>query len=391
MATANAASPAVSQRRTVVGALLLNLAVSPLFVWNVLADPLAEAVAVSPARVSLVFSLGLVAFSVGVLGGGPLADRMSARTLALASALVSAAGLALAAVAPSLVLLILGFGIIQGVAVGLGYATAVHVAGMINRGIVMALVVSAYGAGSAALAPLAHGLLNAYDRTPALLGIAASAGIIALIAAMLLPPGATPRTASPSQSAAGPRPLIIGLLWLTFGLGSAPGLAAFAFASAFTGGAAAAAVAALSLGHFAGRLVAGWLTDRLRLAWVLHGFYLLLVIACLALLPSAGVWVGLAALLAVGLQYGALSTLVPLATRSAVSPAIFGRIFGLVFSAWGVVGLGAPALTGLLVNAAGPPAAAAAMLVCAVLGGLAAAALMQKLAGDNGFSTEHTG
>lgn len=377
------------QRRAVFGALLLNLAVSPLFIWNVLAQPLAEELAVSSAHASLVFSLGLAAFSVGVLAGGPLADRIAPRRLALACAGGSAAGLALAAVAPSLWLVIIGFGVIQGVAVGLGYATAVHVAGMINRGIVMALVVSAYGAGSALLAPFADALLAAYGRMPTLLGIAALTGLIALAAAALLPQRRTrPETAASRSTPvdAKQRPMIITLLWLTFGLGSAPGLAAFAFASDFTNGAAAAAVAALSLGNFGGRLAAGWLADRLGVAWALHAFCLLLIAACLALIPGPGLWVGLAALLAIGTQYGALSTLVPLATRSAVPAPIFGRVFGLVFSAWGVFGLGAPAVVAALLSSGGASTAAGAMLGCALLGWLLAAALVLWLSRHRGDS-----
>lgn len=383
MATTAVARPAEAPgRRAVVGALLLNLAVSPLFIWNVVSDPLAQELAVSPARASLVFSLGLAAFSVGVLLGGPLTDRVAPQSLALASAVGSVVGLALAAIAPSLGLVILGFGVIQGVAVGLGYATAVHVAGMVNRGLVMALVVSAYGAGSAALAPLAHWLLGAYGRAPALLSIAALAGLLALAAAIMLPqrpPRAAPATRHSPSPIANRRILVIGLLWLTFGLGSAPGLAAFAFAGDFTGGTAAAAVAALSLGNFGGRLLAGWVADRLGVARGLHLFYLLLVAACLALMLDPHRWVSLAVLFAVGAQYGALSTLVPLATRAAVSPEIFGRVFGVVFSAWGVFGLGAPAVVATLLAAGSVPLAAGGMLGCALLAWLAAIALVAQL------------
>lgn len=372
----------VLQRRAVAGALLLNLAVSPLFIWNVFSNALAQELAVSPGHASLAFSVGLAAFSVGVLGGGPLADRLAPRALAIAAAIGGAGGLALAAMAPSLALVILGFGVIQGVAVGLGYATAVHVAGMINRGIVMALVVSAYGAGSALLAPVAAGLLDAYGRTPALLTCAALTGLVALMAAILLPGGST-RRAAIAQSSTQPtteRPrLVVGLLWLTFGLGSAPGLAAFAFAGDLSRGAAAGAVAALSLGNFGGRLIAGWLADRLGMARTLHLFYLLLVVACLPLWAGLNEVAGLAALLAVGTQYGALSTLVPLATRAAVPAAVFGRVFGVVFSAWGLFGLGAPAVAAMLLSSGGAAQAATAMLGCAVLGWLAATALIRQL------------
>lgn len=378
--------------RRVAGAILLDLAVSPLFIWNVFAQPLAQELGASATQVSLVFSFGLAAFSIGVVVGGRLADTQAPRRLALACAVGMLIGLGLSGVAPSVWLVALSFGLLQGFAAGLGYATAVHEAGLINRGLIMALVVSAYGAGSAALAPLASWLLEHYGRAPTFAVLAGLAVAVCGLAAALLPgrppdfsrqapeaPEKPEESVDSMTKGLSEQRRLVGLLWLMFGLASAPGLAAFAIAGELSGGAAYGAVAAASLGNMGGRLVAGPMADRFGIPWVLHGFFLLLTAACVLFVSTDELWILQAGLLAVGAQYGALSTLTPLATRAGVPPQHFGRAFGLVFSAWGIVGLAAPAAGATLMHAGGRPFVSAAMLACALAAWLATLAVLRRL------------
>lgn len=362
--------------RRVAGAILLDLAVSPLFIWNVFAQPLAQELDASATQVSLVFSFGLAAFSIGVVAGGRLADTCPPRQLALVCAIGMFIGLGLSAVAPSLWLIALSFGLLQGFAAGLGYATAVHEAGLINRGLIMALVVSAYGAGSAALAPLASWWLEHYGRASTFAVLAGLAVAVCGLAAALLPghpphvsghiPNKPEEPANSTKEGQPEQRRLIVMLWLVFGLASAPGLAAFAIAGELTGGAAYGAVAAVSLGNMGGRLIAGPMADRFGIPGVLHGFFVLLIAACVLFVSTEQLWLLQAGLLAVGAQYGALSTLTPLATRAGVPVQHFGRAFGLVFSAWGIVGLAAPAASAALMHSGGRLFVAAAMLTCAL-------------------------
>lgn len=369
-------------RRRIAGAVLLDLAVSPLFVWNVFAQPIARQIGATSTQTSLVFSVALVAFSVGVIAGGRLADVMAPRRLAVISAIGMLTGLGLSAGVSSLWLIVLGFGCLQGLAAGLGYATAVHEAGLINRGLIMALVVSAYGAGSAALAPPVAWIVEHHGYASAFAMLAVLSTGICVLAALLLP-GSPPASAQHtpaenSDSPAGQRRLIT-LLWLMFGLASAPGLAAFAIAGQISGGAAAGAVAAVSLGNLGGRLLAGPMTDHLGMRPTLHGFFLLLVVASALLIGVDSYWLIWAILLAVGTHYGALSTLTPLATRAGVPAHSFGRAFGLVFSAWGLFGLAAPAAGAALIAHGERPFVAAAMLACGLSSWLVAVAVLRQL------------
>jgi MFS transporter, OFA family, oxalate/formate antiporter len=118
----------VSKTRLVIGAVLLDLAVSPLFVWDVFTESLRRDLATSDTLLASVFSVGLVAFTVAVLVGGRVADSVAPRRLALLTAVGTATGLLGSATATSVGTMMLTFGVLVGGSTGLGYATAVRLA-----------------------------------------------------------------------------------------------------------------------------------------------------------------------------------------------------------------------------------------------------------------------
>ncbi|MDD7921312.1 MFS transporter [Actinomycetospora callitridis] len=259
---ADTGAATAGKRRALTGAVLLDLAVSPLFAWDVFTDSLGRDLGVSHALLAGVFSVGLAAFMLGVLVGGRAADTFPPRRLALIALGGTMLGLLGSAVASSVVVLFLTFGVLVGGSTGLGYATAVRVAGTVasGRGLALGLVVSAYAAGTAVLAPLASALLAAVGRSWTFVVLAGTLGVLLAIAATLVP-GAAPTSRRPRDRSVRPirpsRPVIA--LWLAFGLGSAPALAAFAQAGSLAGDVAVVtlAVVLLNLGNFAGRLIAG--------------------------------------------------------------------------------------------------------------------------------------
>lgn len=332
--------------RALTGAVLLDLAVSPLFAWDVFTDSLRRDLGAGDALLAGVFSVGLLCFMVGVLLGGRLADTTAPRRLALVALLGSVAGLVGTAVAASPGTLFVTFGVLVGGSTGLGYATAVRVAGTVaaRRGLALGLVVSAYAAGTAVLAPLSARLLDAVGRGPTFLLLAAGLGALLVVAAVLVP-GTAPRSPQVHDDGGVPVPRgPVVVLWLLFGLGSAPGLAAFAQAGALAGtpGATALAVALLNVGNVVGRLVAGPVSDRLGRPAALHLDLALLVLACLTFAAGATGTPALGGLLLLGAQYGALSVLTPAATADVVPARRFGAAYGRVFTSWGVAGLTAP-------------------------------------------------
>lgn len=350
-------------RRIVLGAALLDLAISPLFSWSVFAARFAGRLGVSDGAVTLVFSIGLACFTVGVLAGGFAADRVAPRTLALWTALGVVGGLGIAGLSSTLPALIAGFGVALGFATGVGYGTAVRVAGTVagQRGLALGLVVCAYAAGTSILAPLAAWLLRIGTLGETFAVLAVTTGVLVLSSAALLPGGAPAQTASVRpetarlwRAPAGQSSTIV-MLWIGFGCGSAPALTAFAHAAQAAGAATASALAVplLSLGSLAGRLVSGVVSDRVGRPAALHATAVILAVACTVLGTVDQHVVRLAALSLLGVQYGALSTLVPAATAETVPASLFGAAYGTVFTGWGVAGLVVPVAAVAVAGSAG--------------------------------------
>ena len=91
----------VSTKRAIAGAVLLDLAVSPLFAWDVFTGSLGRDLGAGEALLAGVFSVGLLAFMLGVLAGGRAADSVSPRRLALITLGGTVLGLLGSAVASS--------------------------------------------------------------------------------------------------------------------------------------------------------------------------------------------------------------------------------------------------------------------------------------------------
>jgi OFA family oxalate/formate antiporter-like MFS transporter len=333
------------ERRTIAGAVLLDFAVSTLFAWDVFVPVLSRQLGASTAALAVVFSIGLTAFTVGVLGGGRLADRVAPRLVAMVAGVGVSLGLVGAAVASSVAVLVVAFGVLVGGSTGMGYAVAVRAAGTVStrRGLALGLAVSAYAAGTIAVAPAATVLLHRLGRPGTFFVLAAATAVVLAAGAALLPAHASTRP--PSVDRHGPVYSRTTLrLWAVFGLGSAPGLAAFGHAGELAGGARAGslAVVLLSVGNLTGRLVAGPTSDRTGRRHALQVNVAVLVVSCAVLGLAGNHVVALAALVALGIQYGALSALVPAATADAVPAARLGATYGAVFTGWGVGGLLAP-------------------------------------------------
>lgn len=371
----------MTARRVVAGAVLLDLAVSPLFAWDVFTDSVRRDLGAGDTLLAGVFSVGLVAFMVGVLVGGRLADVVAPRRLSLVTLVGTVAGLLGCAAATSVLALVLAFGVVLGGSTGLGYATAVRVAGTVasRRGLALGLVVSAYALGTAVLAPVASALLGTVGRGWTFVLVAGVMGGVLAVAAVLVP-GDAPDPHPPGHRSGGRPGRAVAALWAAFGLGAAPALAAFAQAGALAGtsDAAASAVGALAVGNVAGRLVAGPLSDRVGRSAALHGNCAVLVVACLPLAMGARGPVALVALLLLGTQYGALSALVPAATADVVPRERFGRAYGLVFTGWGLAGLLAPVVAASGAAGVGYPGVYGYFLAVAVLSWVGVAAYSRR-------------
>lgn len=339
-----------SLTRLVLAGVAANLAAGTLFGWSLVAQDIADGVDVSPAFAAGVFASAIVVFAVVLLVMGALQRRFAPRRLLTAAAGLGGAGLLLAATATGALVLWTGIALLFGTANGLGYGVAVGLAARApqrRRGTATGLVVAAYAAGPVLLGLVAPAALSALGWRSCLAGLAVVVTALLGLAAWLAPARVAQRQRRGHGSARVPRRPVV-LLWLIFACGTAPGLALFAQAVPLAADrhlgpdAAGLALSALALGNLAGRVAAGWWSDRIGRLAALATALGTGAAGVAGLAATTATPVGVAGFVGSGLAYGALSALVPATTADQVGPGAFPAAYGRVFTGWGVAGLLAP-------------------------------------------------
>jgi MFS transporter, OFA family, oxalate/formate antiporter len=336
--------------RPLLAGVAANLAAGTLFAWSLVAQDAATHVGLSPGGAAAVFATAIVVFSVVLLGVGPAQRRYGPRRLLYTAAGTGGAGLLLAATASGPLALWSGVALLFGTANGLGYGVAVGLAARAphrRRGTATGLVVAAYAAGPLLLGLVAPSTLRVFGWRFYLIGLALVVTALLAVAANLAPTERS-RPAAQKSSTAHPSHGPVVLLWLVFAGGTAPGLALFALAVPVAADrhqgshTAALAVSALAAGNLIGRLVAGWVSDRIGRLPALTAALATAAVAVGGLTGPATPLVVLAGFLVSGLAYGAVSSLVPAATADRVGADAFSVTYGRVFTGWGCAGLLAP-------------------------------------------------
>jgi MFS transporter, OFA family, oxalate/formate antiporter len=320
-----------------------------------------------------VFSLAIGFLGLAAAIGGICLPRFGPRKLAVTGSLLYAAGYLLAALAlrwKLLGLLWLGFGVIGGIGLGLGYVTPVATAAKWfpdKKGLVTGMVVMGFGFGALLMSKIiAPGLSAAFEgRLPQVFaGAGAILGGVGLVAAASLRDPPSPGVAVGAQSLAALRipPELRSrqflLMWLVFFCNIAAGIAIIGFQSplmqdlwrkvdpglspATLAGYGATLIAASSVFNGLGRLLWGALSDHLG---QLQTFRLLLatqVAAFAALMLVQTPWVFGILICYVLLCYGGGFGVIPSFVLNTFGRALMPVMYGCVLTAWSAAGVVGP-------------------------------------------------
>jgi OFA family oxalate/formate antiporter-like MFS transporter len=348
----------------VAAATLINLSLGSLYAWSVFVRPLEDALGASRSETSVVFSVATVTFTLAMLLAPRLYGRLSAPALAILALGTAAAGHAIAAAAGTrLWPIVLGYGGLFGIANGIGYGLSLQVVQAAlehRRGLATGVVVAAYTLGAAAFTPVFEGAIGALGIGDTFL-VAGGWMLAAAVVATWCLARASVRLhpVAAGRGAWGAHRGTFVWLWLGFLAAGSAGVMSIGHAApivATYGGSeaqAALAVALVAIGNGMGRFGGGWLADLvppqrgLLMMQILQGLALLLPVV----LP--GVPAVLAAMLLVGIGYGANASFYPLAVARYFGADQMARIYGRLFTAWGVAGLAAPYIAGLLFDWSG--------------------------------------
>ena len=365
----------ISRWWRVVGGLSMNLALGTLYGWSVFVAPLEQQFGWKRADTSMVFTIAVIVFALSFVVAGRIQDKMGPLPCSLAGGILVSLGFYLCSYTTSLTYLYVCFGVIGGLGNGFGYATPIPVMAKWfpdKRGLAVGLAVGGYGAGSAIFGPLAQlKLIPAYGL-PATFQILGAIFLVMTIAGALLlrnpPAGYRPAGWSPAAAktaAAAARDFTPGemlrtptfyLMWVGYALGCSAGLMVISqlvpFATSV--GIAAAALSTMTLvvgafGNASGRILSGWMSDRLGRINVLRTMIGIGLIAMPALY-AAGSNLGLlyAAVFVVYWCYGTQLSVNGVAASDFWGTKNAGVNYGILFTAWGVAGIIGPRIGGTL-------------------------------------------
>jgi MFS family permease len=410
-------------------ALAIHLSIGQAYAFSVFNLPLSRAIGITaPApedwkltELGWVFTLAIVALGVSAAVFGRWLERVGPRVSGLVAAGCWSSGFLLSALGVQthrLWLLLLGYGLIGGTGLGLGYITPVST--LIKwfpdrRGMATGLAIMGFGGGAMIAAPLSNLLMKRF-ATATSVGVAETFvvlgigyGIAMAIGAASFrqpPPSWTPPGWTPT---ARPKPLVstadvhpaeairtpqFYLLWLVLCLNVTAGIGVLGQASAmiqevFRGtvdaSAAAGFVGLLSLFNMAGRFFWSSLSDRIGRKPT-YAIFFSLGAALYAAIPwterSAHIGLFVAAFAVILTMYGGGFATIPAYLSDLFGTRFVGAIHGRLLTAWSVAGVLGPVLVNYIREheiAIGVPKAEAYNVTLYLMAGLLLIGLVANL------------
>ncbi|MFC4591608.1 L-lactate MFS transporter [Sphaerisporangium corydalis] len=382
------APPAWSRWLVPPAALSVHLAIGQAYAWSVFKPPLESSLGLTGTASALPFQLGIVMLGLSAAFGGTLVERKGPRWAMFVSMTCFSSGFLLSALGVATRnywLVVLGYGLVGGIGLGIGYISPVStlIKWFPDRpGMATGIAIMGFGGGALIASPWSSQMLDAFGTGTD--GIAKAFLVHGLVYAVFMsvgvllvrvpPDGWLPRGWTPAKAAA--RPLIttadvsarnairtpqFWCLWIvlcfnvTAGIGilekAAPMIRDFfsATATPVAAGAAAGFVALLSLANMTGRIVWSSTSDligRKNMYRVYLGagalFYLVIALAGNSSKP-------LFIICALGILsfYGGGFATVPAYLKDLFGTYQVGAIHGRLLTAWSIAGVLGP----LIVNA----------------------------------------
>ena len=345
--------------RVVAAGTGINLALGILYAWSIFKSAIEKDFGWDPARLNDPYAVCCLVFSFVMILGGRCQDRFGPKWTAVLGGVLVAAGLGISSQSSDYLVWVLGFGVLAGIGIGFGYSAATPPAlkwfPASMTGKIAGVVVAGFGLAPLYIAPLTDLLLKKGGVGFATLFYSLFFLISVCGLAMLLKnPEEKALVAgknSPTlQVSVQPLGLFVRkdfyLLWMIYFIASGAGLMVISsingMAKKSMGEMAFLAVVVLALGNASGRVVAGFVSDKIGRKATLLGVTILQAICMLLAVPvtetlSFPILLVLLAT-AIGFHYGANLCLFPAFAKDLYGLKNFGVNYGILFTAWGAGG-----------------------------------------------------
>jgi nitrate/nitrite transporter NarK len=364
----------------------INLALGILYTWSMFKMAIKESIEAGDGRFnwSLAslndpYAVCCLVFAFSMIIAGRVQDKLSPRITAIIGGVLTGLGLMWISQSYSLMVWVLGFGVLTGAGLGFGYASATPPAikwfPAAKTGLIAGLVVSGFGLASVYIAPASSYLIANYGLSTSMMIFGGAFLIVVCGLAQFLvnpPKGYSPEAPHSQDEGAKPKPKVVDfepmemlrtrsfyLLWFVYFVGAGAGLMIIGnvagMAKASLGEYAWVVVALMAIGNAGGRIVAGTLSDKIgrtqTLAIMLT--FQALIMFSLMMVGKNQAFVMVMAGTLIGFNYGTNLSLFPSASKDYFGLKNFGMNYGLLFTAWGLGGFVLPRLSQMIVAGTG--------------------------------------
>lgn len=344
-------------------ALGINLVMGVLYSWGVIGKALINNWGWTSQEASIPFTVSAAVFAITMVFAGKAQDKFGPKLVSIFGGIMVGAGLILSSLATkdSHLLLIITFGVISSIGIGLGYSAATPCAmkwfESSKKGMIAGIVVAGVGLSPVYITPITAGLLKTYDisTTFIILGIFAIAAVSLLSLFLSNPleveaPKVANKKAAPAtkendftwdQVTRTPQ---FYLLWIMYALAATAGLMLIAhlpkIAEAQANWKAGYwLIVILSVFNASGRLGAGILSDRVGRTRAMMIVFLLQAVNMFLFMFYTSIPLLIMGSAIAGLAYGAVFSLFPTTTAEFFGMKNLGINYGMVFTGWGVAGV----------------------------------------------------
>jgi len=356
----------------------INLALGILYTWSVISKRIPDDWGWNEDDKSLPYMIACLVFSLIMVPAGRMQDKISPRIVATIGGILVGLGFIVASMTTSLMVFVIGFGVLVGAGLGFGYASATPPAvkwfPAAKTGLIAGIVVSGFGLASVYAAPLTTLLIAnlGFSTAILLLGIAFLVVVVSLAQILKPPPEGyipisselkKPDVESNKKEDFSPKEMLTTwqfyLIWFIYVCGAGAGLMVISKLAAIADKQVGITmgfvlVAVLAIGNGGGRILAGMLSDKIGrkammfICFVSQAFLILLLSkatgeSALGTIPAMAIISAL-----IGANYGANLSLFPSITKDFYGLKNFGMNYGLVFTAWGVGGFMLAKLAGAM-------------------------------------------
>ncbi|MBD2464528.1 OFA family MFS transporter [Oscillatoria sp. FACHB-1407] len=337
------------------------LCLGTAYSWSIFRKPIETSLEVGATQSLLPFTTLLVVFSVLMPVTGYYIERFGPRRITAIGGVIMGIGYLASSFAHSIPALVLTYGVIAGIGVGITYGVPLAVTAKWfpdKKGIAVGTTVIGFGLSPLVTAPLARNLIAAYPpdgwkATLLIFGIAFTAIVLLASTTMKYPPtdwqpgGWQPPARTLAVTGDGTPMMQTRTfygLWVCFIIGTFVGLAAIGIASPvgqeivkLDAGMAAWTVSLFAVFNGLGRPFFGWVADRFTPKNAAIACYVLVIIASIMML-SAGegsVATYLTAFCLITFSFGGWLAIAPTSTLILFRSTDYAKNYGIVFTAFG--------------------------------------------------------